>query len=302
MVETRHSEFVEIVFMKIMLFGSEGMLGYYIQDLLQSHEVVAFSHRDVDITDFDTVNKLIASDLPQIVINATAYNDVENSETPEGFKEAKLVNGEAVGNLAKATHKINGIFISFSTEYVFDGEKNDGYKENDYTSPINNYGRSKLLGEQLIQRVTNKFYIIRMSRLFGNSGRSIHSKKSFVDLMLDIAKEKNNVLLVNDEISSPTYAHDAVKSIENILRKNLPFGIYHITNSGQCSWHEFAVEAFYLYKKIAPKFKIPDIKQVSSDEFKRKAVRPKFSVLLNTKLPPLRNWKLALGDYIKTKG
>lgn len=287
--------------MKIMLFGSEGILGHYLKNSLQNHEVLPFSHNDIDIIDFGIVNELIKNNSPNIVINATGYNDVEESETSEGFKKAKLINGEAVGNLAKSTHRIKGIFVHFSTDYVFDGKKKSGYKEDDYPIPINNYGRSKLLGEQSIQNSTNKFYIIRMSRLFGNSGKSEHSKKSFVDIMLDTANEKNELSLINDEINSPTYAPDAVKSLESILAKNPPFGIYHITNSGRCSWYEFALEIFSLCKKLNPRLKIPSVKQVSSNEFKRKAVRPKFSVLLNTKLPPLRNWKIALEDYLKTR-
>lgn len=287
--------------MKIVLFGSEGILGQYLKNSLQNHEVLPFSHNDIDIADFSTVGKLIKNNLPQIVINATAYNDVEESETAEGFKKAKLINGEAVGNIAKSTHQIHGVFVNFSTEYVFDGKKESGYKENNQPTPINNYGRSKLLGEQLIQNSTNRFYIIRMSRLFGNPGISKHSKKSFVDVMLDMAKEKNELSLVNDEISSPTYAHDAIKSLESILAKNIPFGIYHIINSGQCSWYEFALEIFSLCKKLNPRLKIPRLKQVSSNEFERKAMRPKFSVLLNTRLPPLRNWKVALEDYLKTR-
>ena len=287
--------------MKIILFGSEGILGQYLKSSMQNHEVLSPSHKDIDIIDFDVVDRLIKNNSPDIVINATGYNDVEESETPEGFKKAKLINGEAVGNLAKATHRVNGVFVHFSTDYVFDGKKRRGYKEDDHPIPINNYGRSKLFGEQSTQNSTNKFYIIRMSRLFGNPGKSEHSKKSFVDIMLDIAKEKNELSMVNDEINSPTYAKDVAKPLENILAKGLPFGTYHITNTGQCSWYEFATEIFSLCKKLDPRLKTPIIKQVTSNEFRRKSMRPKFSVLLNTKLPPLRNWKIALEEYLKTR-
>ncbi len=289
------------MFMKIMLFGSDGVLGQYLKVSFKNHELIPLSHKDIDIIDFDDTDEIIKNSSPNVVINATAYNDVEESESPEGFKKAKLINGDTVGNLTKSTHRIKGVFIHFSTDYVFGGKVKNGYKEDDYPMPINNYGRSKLLGEQLIQNSTNRFYIIRMSRLFGTPGKSSLSKKSFVDIMLDSAKEKGELSVINDEVSSPTYALDVVKTIEDILTKSLPFGVYHVTNSGQCSWYEFAVEIFSMCKKINPRLKMPIVHPVSSDTLKRKAVRPKFSVLMNTKLPPLRDWKIALEEYLKTR-
>lgn len=287
--------------MKIILFGSNGILGQYLKDSLKKYDLRQFTHNDVDILDFDTVDEIIKNNSPDIVVNATAYNDVELSETPEGSKKASMINGEGVGNLAKLTNMVRGIFIHFSTDYVFDGKKKVGYNEDAYPSPINKYGISKLLGERLTQNSTKRFYVIRMSRLFGNPGSSTHSKKSFVDVMLDSAKEKKEVSVINDEISSPTYALDVARITENILTKSLPFGVYHVANSGQCSWYEFALEIFSLCKIINPRLKIPNICPISSVEFKRTALRPKFSVLLNTKLPPLRDWKIALEDYLKTR-
>lgn len=286
--------------MKILLLGSEGTLGQYLKQEFKDYELLARTHNDIDITDLDDVERTIINISPSIIINATAFNDVEGAETKEGFEKANLINGISVGNLAEISAKTNSILVHFSSDYIFDGNKEDGYKEDDDTFPINNYGKSKLLGEQLVRKYTKRFYIIRMSRLFGKQGQSKNSKKNFVDSMISYSNVSQPLRLVDDEKSSPTYALDASKAVKEILLKQMPFGIYHVTNSGYCTWYKFATEIFSKCKKINSSFKVPQINSVSSTEFKQRAKRPKFSILLNTKLPALRSWEDALEDYLKT--
>jgi len=208
---------------------------------------------------------------------------------------AKKVNGEAVGNLAEICDKENIILIHYSSDYVFYGDNKDGYDENSNINPIDKYGETKALGEKLLQENTDKFYLIRLSKLFGKPAIVEGAKKSFVDTMIWLVTEvkKDHLDLVDEEISSPTYAPDLAKFTKSILEEKKEFGIYHGANSGVCSWYEFALEVFKI-KNI----KI-DTTPVSGDKFPRPAKRPIYSELLNTKISKQRTWQEALRDYLK---
>lgn len=286
-------------FMKILIIGAKGMLG---QELINAFrdkgdetggaEIIAWDREEVDITDeFGSAQKI--KDLkPEIIINAAAYNAVDKCEEAEGFLIAKKVNGEAPGYLAKIAKELGVIFIHYSTDYVFAGDKKEGYREDDTPNPISKYGESKLLGEENVKKFGERYYILRTCKLFGRPAISEAAKKSFVDIMLNLAGKQDTIEAVDEEYASPTYVLDLAERTREVAGGGYPWGVYHVTNSGACTWYEFAKEIF----------KIKNIKinlvSVSGDKFPRPASRPKFSMLLNTKLPPMRSWQEALKNYL----
>lgn len=263
-------------------------------DKLENVKLYAFGHEELDVTDFAKMKEKFEDIRPELVINCTAYTDVDEAEKNRDM--AFKINAEAVGNMARLCNEYDATLIHFSTDYVFDGQNSYGYKENDAAGPINVYGESKLAGEKLIAENMEKFYLIRTSWMFGSGG------KNFVETMLKLGEkalsEGKELKVVNDQVGSPTYTEDFVKSvvanfIEPIVRgEPRSFGIYHLANFGTCSWYEFAKKIFEI-KKMAVA-----VKPVGSGEFPRPAKRPACSILLNGKTAPLRSWVEALEDYL----
>jgi dTDP-4-dehydrorhamnose reductase len=176
--------------------------------------------------------------------------------------------------------------VHFSTDYVFDGSKKEGYVEGDKPSPINAYGRSKLAGEKAIQESElGNWHIIRTAWLYGEHG------KNFVDTMLSLSKKRESIKVVDDQFGSPTNAVDLAKAIRELIESKAESGIYHRTNKGVTSWYEYAKEIFNAFHVKA------DVLACSSDEFPRPAKRPKYSILKSTKLPEMNSWQQALQDY-----
>lgn len=283
---------------KVLILGSNGTLGQALVGEFEKAgcQVFAWNRNELDITDKLTVKEKISKLSPDLVINATAVNAVDDIETDDKiFDLAKKVNGEAVGFLAQVANDLEIPLAHYSTDYVFDGENRAGYKESDSPNPISRYGQTKLMGEEEVLKRAEKYYLIRVSRLFGKAGESQKSKMSFVDLMLDLVlnKKKEHLNVVDEEISAPSYAPDVAKFTREILEKEMEWGIYHGANDGGCSWYDFA-------KKI---FEIKNIKvnltPVKSDFFPRPAKRPNYSVLLNTKMLKQRGWEEALEEYLK---
>jgi len=266
----------EINHQKIILFGALGMLGHALQEVFPHS--VCIGHRNVDITDEDAIMKLMKRERPAIVINAAAYTDVDGCEDNRVY--AFAVNGKGPGYIAKACAESDAILVHFSTDYIFDGTRKE-YREDDCPNPINIYGESKLLGEVSIIKNLENYRIIRTSWLYGSHG------KNFVDTILTLSQQMPLVHVVNDQIGKPTYTVDLANKVPEII--SCDPGMYHITNDGQCSWYEFA-SAF-----------IPNATPCSTQEFPRKAKRPQYSVLANTKTPPLRHWKEAIQEYIQMK-
>ncbi|MBI4234742.1 dTDP-4-dehydrorhamnose reductase [Candidatus Peregrinibacteria bacterium] len=284
-----------------MLLGKNGMLGSMFSRLLQQNhdfEVFAFD-RDLDITDEDALDIEFARVRPDFVLNCAAYTNVDLAESTREL--AFKINAKGPGFVAAKCKAYGAKLIHFSTDYVFDGSKaGDGYMEGDVHCPINVYGESKLEGEKAIAAEMSDFYIIRTSWLFGPGG------KNFVDTMLELggevlSGERDSLRVVDDQVGSPTYTFDLA---EAVLRgfllpfleggPQLDFGIYHLTNSGKCSWYEFAREIF--------RFKGMNValKPISSEEFVRAAKRPKNSVLLSAKIDfGVRGWNVAVCEYLK---
>lgn len=259
----------------IVIFGAFGMLGHALQEVFPD---AIFQGHNLNITDRAQIKSYLLEIKPAIVINAAAYTDVEGCE--ENREQAFEVNGRAPGYIAEACHASGSLLVHYSTDYVFNGTQKE-YRETDTPDPINVYGESKLLGEHNIQTKHDKFLIIRTSWLFGAYGRN------FVDTMLTLSQQMEQVKVINDQFGRPTYTIDLAIETKKLLDREQ--GIYHVTNSGTCSWYVFA-------KTI-----IPNAIPCSTDEFPRKARRPKYSVLKSTKTRPLRHWRDALADYLTTK-
>ena len=281
---------------RILIIGSHGMLG---QDLAkvfeadQSWHVFAFDRDKVDVASEESLLKIIDEVDPQAVVNATGYNAVDKCESDEiEYELAKKINGFGPGILAKIGKEKGIPIVHYSTDYVFDGEKEE-YDEKAKPSPISNYGRSKFLGEEEIQKNTDKFWLVRTSKIFGRPGKSAMSKRSFFDTMITLAKDNRILKVVDEEKSCFTYTPDLALKTKEIIEEGIPFGIYHVINEGPCTWFEAAAELFKIAKMDV------EVVPVASSEFPRPAKRPKASVLLNTKLKPLRHYTKALKEYLE---
>lgn len=276
--------------MTVLVLGSKGMLGQELVKVFSNNEVIAWDREDLDITNKIQVFQKITELRPDIILNSAAYNAVDKAEEDKDL--AFAVNAEAVKYLVQVSNEIGAIFVYFSTDYVFEGVKREGYEEGDAINPQSVYAQSKAKGEEYLREIGGKYYLIRLSRLFGKPGIGDWSKKSFVDIILDLAQKRPELEVVDEELSSPTYAPDLAKITKELIDQRYPFGIYHGANSGTCTWYELAGEALKL-KNISCK-----MTPVPASHFQRSAVRPKYSVLLNTKLPSVRRWQEALKEYL----
>lgn len=271
--------------MKILVLGADGSLGSALVDVLADQDLIIGTKENFDLTKFEQIAIDIKEACPEVVVNAAGFTDVAGAETEK--EKANLINGQAVGNLAKICLSLNIPLLHFSTDYVFTGNTKAGYSENDQPAPLNVYGQSKLLGEQLLINSGCSYYLVRTSWLFGPKGIN------FIEKIKKLSKIQAVINVVNDQIGCPTYTYDLARGVRDLLLEKAAFGVYHLTNSGQTSWYELAV----LVKKILG-FEA-EIKPVATKDFSDNVTRPLNSVLLNTKLPKLRNWTEAVEDYLK---
>jgi dTDP-4-dehydrorhamnose reductase len=282
--------------MKIVVIGSTGQLGTDLIKVLQSrYEVIGLTHRDIEVAEYSSC--LILKEYhPDVIINTAAFHktDVCEEEPLKTFS----VNAIGAKNIAAISREMEAITIYISTDYVFDGLKTEPYTEDDVPNPINTYGISKLAGE-LYTKQNPKHYIIRLASLFGVTGAS-GKGGNFVETMIIKAKKNEPISVVDDMWMSPTYTKDAASIISKIIELNLPFGIYHATNAGYCTWFQFAQEIFKITGLNPPLIPIKTYK------LQMKAKRPKFSALTSIKLQnysiKVRDWKQALRDYLIEKG
>jgi dTDP-4-dehydrorhamnose reductase/glucose-1-phosphate thymidylyltransferase short form len=265
---------ITMTFSNALILGAGGMLGRDLAAVFPGARLCG--HKDLDITDEAAVKAYILEMKPDLVINAAAYTNVDGCE--DDPETAFAVNGDAPGYIAAACREVGAVLVHYSTDYVFDGSKTE-YIESDETNPINVYGASKLRGEQKIAENMDDYRIIRTSWLFGRHG------KNFVETIRHLSQTNETVRVVTDQVGKPTYTADLAHKTAEIAE--CPPGIYHMTNDGVCSWYEFA-RAF-----------APNVVPCSSSEFPRKAKRPAYSVLVNTKTSPMRPWKEALEDYLR---
>lgn len=276
--------------MKILITGSNGMLGHdLIEALKDSHELILTTSRTLDITDEDEVMRVICNEKPDIVINSAAYTDVDGCE--ENQEMAFNVNGKGVKNLALACSKIDCAMLHISTDYVFDGTARQPIGEDGKIGPISVYGKSKLDGEMAIKEILDRYFIVRTAWLYGING------KNFPKTMLELSQNHKEITVVYDEVGTPTYTPDLAQAISMLIETD-NYGIYHITNSGSCSWCEFARYIFEVAGKDV------NVIPVTASEFARPAPRPSYSVLNNKHwkdigFKPLRDYKQAIKEYIE---
>lgn len=290
---------------KILILGGAGNLGSFLTKTFP--EVISYDKEDLDVTNFELVKaelKKLAPEL-KLIVNCVAYNDVDGAE--ENKEAAVLLNVKVPENLARITKELNIPFVHFSTGYVFDGSKLE-YEETDTPSPQSVYAQSKAEGESAVLKENSNSYIVRVNALFGYQGTSEKAKPSVVDIMYRIGKEKKFLKGITDEVNSFTYIPDLAASLKNIIDNNLPYGIYHIVNSGQGSWYDLAKQIFVsagwqVNEKNEPSSeeKVINIEKIVGSQYPRPAKRPAYAVLKNTKLPKLRPWQEALSEYLLNK-
>jgi dTDP-4-dehydrorhamnose reductase len=281
--------------MKILVTGASGMLG---KDIVKTftdggHEVTETDREQLDITNAEQVNTFVAQEKPEVIINCAAYNFVDKVEEEEFYPIAYAVNATGPKNLAQAAKNSGARFVHYSTDYVFAGDKPEGYKEDDVTGPISKYGETKLAGETNVQEVGGDYLICRLSKIFGAPGLSEGTKESFVALMLRLAAKMPELSIVDEEVGSPSYTLDIAQETLNLIEENVASGVYHLVNAGEgVTWYAFAKEIFNLAGVETP------FKPVTSAEFPKPAARPKFAALLNTKRPPMRSRTEALAAFL----
>lgn len=281
---------------KILLVGAQGNLGGQLKKVLTGYEVVAWDRNEIDIADKEEVLAKIKDLNPNVIINAAAYNAVDKCEADEvELKLAQSINGDAPGYLAEAALAVDAILVHYSSDYVFNGAVTEEFAENAQTSPINKYGETKLAGEQNVIKFANqglKYFIIRLSKLFGPKGESEVAKPSFFDVMLKFGRERESMDVVDEERSCFTYSPDLALWTKKLLESDSAFGIYHFINEGACTWYESVLE---LYKMAGINIQV---NAVTSDKFPRPAKRPTCSVLVNTKFEKMRSYQDALKEYL----
>ncbi|GAX91991.1 dTDP-4-dehydrorhamnose reductase [Effusibacillus lacus] len=275
--------------MRVLITGANGQLGTdLVSTLSDHHQIFGFGRQQLDITDLPQVLQVVQQIKPDAVIHAAAYTQVDEAESNQD--RAYLANTYGTRNLAAAAQKVGAKLVYISTDYVFDGQSSIPYKEFDRTNPLSVYGKSKLAGEEMVKTLSDKYFIVRTSWLFGKHGHN------FVNTMLKLAQLRNELSVVYDQTGSPTYSPDLAQFLKDLLVTD-KYGIYHASNTGMCSWYEFATAIFTeagIEVKVTP---------VETKNFPRPAQRPSFSVLDHTSIrlngfAEFRHWKDALRDFM----
>lgn len=273
--------------MKLLVAGAAGMLG---RDVMLAagnagHEVIGFGHAELDVTDAAAVGAKVEAERPAVVINCAAWTDVDGAEESE--ERATAVNGVGAGNVAVAATAIGASVVYVSTDYVFDGSKGAPYVETDQTAPLSAYGRSKLAGEEATRAANKRHFVVRSAWLFGAGG------PNFVETMLQLAADHGEVLVVRDQVGSPTYAWHLAYGIVRLI-EGVEFGIHHMAAAGACSWYEFAREIFE-QAKVECK-----VMSATTEMLGRPAPRPSYSALASQRehAIELPSWQDGLGAYL----
>lgn len=280
---------------RLALVGAGGMLASMVRSLApECYDIVPLDLPDFDLTDRRGVLSTMDMLRPDVIVNCAAYTNVDGCESNEDV--ALQVNASGPGFLAEAALMLDATLVHVSTDYVFDGQKNSPYTEEDPVNPQSVYGRSKLLGERaILESGLKKFFIVRTSWLYGPGG------KNFVETILRLAQEREELRVVADQIGNPTYTRDLADAIFRLL-PDAPFGIYHVSDQGVCSWYEFACEIVAEFVRRGGQVKVKKIIPISTAEYPLPATRPVYSVLSKNKyeavvgvvLPP---WQLSLSHY-----
>ncbi len=280
--------------MKVLVTGRNGQLGHDLVNELTERgiEVVGVDIEEMDITDEESVGRVIGEEAPDAVIHCAAYTAVDAAE--DNVELCRRVNAGGTQNIADMCKKLDIPMVYISTDYVFDGEGTRPWEPEDECKPLNVYGQTKYEGELAVQNTLEKYFIVRIAWVFGLNG------KNFVKTMLKLAESHDCLTVVNDQFGSPTYTYDLAKLLADMVLTD-KYGVYHATNEGICTWYEFACEIFR-----QAKVKV-EVKPVSAEEYKAKAKRPSNSRMNKDKLENngferLPSWQDALGRYLKQTG
>lgn len=279
--------------MKVLITGASGQLGKELQKqfIKKNFDIIPLDKNKLDITKIKDVKNVVLKEKPDIVINCAAYTNVDDCETNE--EKAFKVNSIGPRNLAIATNSIGAKMVHISTDYVFNGQANTPYREYDTVNPKSVYGKSKLFGENLVEKFNSRHFIIRTAWLYGEG-------HNFVKTMMRLSSERDELSIVDDQIGSPTSTVDLARVIINLIQTE-QYGLYHGTCEGSCSWYEFAKKIFEI-KKINIK-----LNKISTEQLNRPAPRPRYSVLDNFMLKLIglntfRHWEEALEEYLRKEG
>ena len=278
---------------RVLIIGAQGMLGHDLHKVFaEGVDVIGLDIENVDITRQGATRKTIKDISPAVVINAAGFTDVDGCE--KKINKAFAVNGTGSRNVAKACRDNGAKLVYISTDYIFDGEKGNPYREDDFPNPLNIYGESKLTGERYIEELLDDYLIVRTQWLYGQHGRN------FVETILALAAERDSIEVVQDQVGSPTYTADLSKAIAALVAKDLR-GTFHVSNSGYCSWHDFALEIL----RIAGITGV-EVVPVSTAALNRPAKRPLYSIFDHQRLQQegieMRPWQEALQDYFRCRG
>jgi dTDP-4-dehydrorhamnose reductase len=272
---------------KLLVAGAAGMLG---RDVMLAagnagHDVVGFGRAELDVTDPAALGRKFEMERPDVVINCAAWTDVDGAEEAE--EAAFAVNGIGSGNIAAAATAVGASIVYVSSDYVFDGAKGAAYVESDQPAPLSAYGRTKLAGEEATAAANKRHFIVRSAWLFGIGGGN------FVETMLRLAADHGEVLVVRDQVGSPTYTWHLAYGIVRLI-EGIEFGIHHMAAGGQCSWYEFAREIFE-QAKVECK-----VLSGTTEMLGRPAPRPPFSALTSQREHAIRlpSWQDGLAGYL----
>lgn len=284
----------------VVILGAKGQLGTDLNSSLGGFRVTALAHADLDVREIERVRSVLAGLRPDIVVNTSAFHQVDLCE--DEFAMSFAVNAEAPGRLARLAAELDFTLVHFSTDYVFDGFGRKPYTEADPPGPRSVYGSSKLAGEFLVRAYAPRHYVIRTTGLYGVAGAS-GKGGNFVETMIRLGKAGKPIRVVEDQVMTPTATADLAKAVTELLARDgdVPYGLYHVTSAGQCSWYEFARTIFELCGMSV------DLSPTTSAEFGARAARPAFSVLDHARwkaagLQELRPWREALTGYLRAKG
>ena len=281
--------------MKVLVLGANGQLGRCLADQLKGTDpnITLSSRAEIDIADMEKTYLTIIDLKPDVVINATAYTAVDKAESD--LETADLINHLSVANIANICADIDCVLIHVSTDYVFDGEANLAYTENDETNPQGVYGQTKLLGEVAVQESGCNYLILRTAWVFSEYGNN------FLKVMLRLAKERDSLSVVADQFGCPTYAQDIARAIIVVLGqielKNTRWGIYHYCGDKPASWFDFAQTIFDEASQANVIDKSPILTRIKTEEFPTLAKRPAFSVLDSSKI--MVDWGVDSSNLVK---
>ncbi|MGG4000406.1 dTDP-4-dehydrorhamnose reductase [Anoxybacillus kestanbolensis] len=277
--------------MKVVVTGAKGQLGTDVVHLLadRGYEVYGYGREELDITNFDQVKQVITEIRPDVVIHAAAYTKVDLAESEPD--QAFLINAYGTRNVAVVSEAVGAKLVHISTDYVFDGMATTPYNEFAPTNPLSIYGKSKLAGEQFVRDLHSKFFIVRTSWVYGKHGNN------FVKTMLKLAQERNELMVVHDQVGCPTYTVDLANCILELIQTE-KYGVYHVSNSGHCSWYEFAKAIF---EEAGIKVKV---NPCTTKDFPRPAPRPAYSVfehmaLRLNRFKEMPHWRESLKNFVK---